>query len=219
DPYQLDQKYTHKSIDQYQLFLSRYPDAKEKEKCVSALEELRERLAFKAFEQAHLYYKIGYHKAAVQAFGNMIREYPDSKFREEAQYLLFRASVNLAKASIYSRKIVRYDEAAEFHEKFADKFPESKFAKDAQSELASANKTRARLKKDAAEKQQLGLYSSFKSSIGVVLKSKDLENRRKEYAKALDTYNELKDKYPKSEYLSQADKLFQEVEEKQENNE
>lgn len=218
DPHQLDQKYTHKAIDQYQLFLSRYPDAEQKDKCMAALKDLRERLAMKSFEQANLYYKIGYHKAAVEAFTNMIKAYPDSDLREKAQYLLFRSAVNLADASIASRKISRYDEAIGYHEKFADKFPDSKFAKDADSELASATKTRDRLQREAEEQQQLGLFNDFKTSIGVVLKSNDLEKRRKEYEKALDLYKELQDKFPESAYLSEADKLLGEVEEKQEKN-
>jgi outer membrane protein assembly factor BamD len=219
DPAPLDQKYTHKAIEQYQLFLSRYPYTDKKEKCMSALKSLRERLAKKSFEQANLYYKIGYHKAAVEAFQIMINEFPDSDLREQAQFLLFRSSVNLAQASIKSRKIERYESSMEYHEKFADKFPDSKFAKDAESLKASANKNMTRLIEDRDEQEQSGMFSEFENSMNVVLKSEDLDERQKEYAKALETYKLLKDKFPESEYLIDADDLFEEVEKKQDKNE
>lgn len=218
DPAPLDQKYTHKAIEQYQLFLSRYPYTDKKDKCMSALKTLRERLAKKSFEQANLYYKIGYHKAAVEAFQIMINEFPDSDLREQAQFLLFRSSVNLANASIRARKIERYESAIEYHEKFADKFPDSKFAKDAESLKASASKTMTRLIEDRDEQEQAGMFTEFKDAMDVVLKSEDLEERQKEYAKALETYKLLKDKFPESEYLSDADDLFEEVEKKQDKN-
>ncbi|MEM0999869.1 MAG: outer membrane protein assembly factor BamD [Bacteroidota bacterium] len=218
DPHQLDQKYSYKAISQYQLFLSRYPYTDKKDKCMEGIKELRERLAKKSFEQANLYYKIGFFKAAVEAFQIMINEYPDSDLREEGQYLLFRSAVRLAQASINARKIERYEEALQLHEKFAVKFPDSKFANDAETVKSTATRSLERLIADRNEKEQVGLYDEFETAMNVVLKSEDLDERQKQYAKALDTYKELKDKYPESKFLSDADKLFEEVEAKQDQN-
>ena len=111
DPYFLDQKYTYKAIEYYQLFLSRNPYSEHSAKCTAAIKELRDRLAKKAYEQANLYYKIGYNKAAVVAFQNMINQFPDSDLREQGQYYLVKAATKLASESIDSKRGERYNEA------------------------------------------------------------------------------------------------------------
>ncbi len=118
DPHYLDQGYTERAIDQYQLFLSRHPYSTYKDKCMEGLKELRERLARKAFEQSTLYLDIGYNKAAVESFQNMINKFPDSDYREEAQYLLVKSAERLARESIDAKKTARYTEALEFAGKF-----------------------------------------------------------------------------------------------------
>lgn len=218
DPYYLDQKYTYKAIDQYQLFLSRHPYSDKKDKCMDGIRELRERLATKSFEQASLYHKIGYHKAAVEAFQIMVNEFPDSDMREEAQFLLFKSSVSLAEASINSKKLSRYEEAVDYYEKFDRKFPDSKFAKEAKGLLEDAEKTRDKLVVQKARADEEKLFRSFKKSIETVLNSDDSNVREKAYGRALDEYRDLKDRYPESTYLAEADKLFKAVEAKEDQN-
>lgn len=133
DPPYLDQNYTKRALEALQLFLNAYPYSEKREKCNEYVFELRERLAKKAFEQAKLYHKIGYHKSAVAAFNNVILEYPDSKYREESFFLLFKSSVQLADASVQRLKQTRYQEATGYYEKFVDKFPDSKFVREAEN--------------------------------------------------------------------------------------
>jgi outer membrane protein assembly factor BamD len=214
DPYYLDQTYTDKAINQFQLFLSRNPDSKHKEESMGYLSELRERLAKKAYEQANLYQKIGYHKAAVEAFRVMINEYPDSKFREQSQYLLLKASVELASSSITSKRMGRYNEAQEFHEKFVEKFPESKFAADAKSLRAEIDRNKKKLEAERLKSDEKTMYEGFKQSMEVVLTTSDQDERKSSYTEALDEYRAFQLKYPTSEYMSDADKLFKQYEEK-----
>jgi outer membrane protein assembly factor BamD len=214
DPYYLDQKYTYKAINQFQLFLSRHPVSEHKVKCMELLTEMRERLAKKAFEQAYLYQKIGYHKAGVEAFQVMINEFPDSKFREQAQFLLVQSSMDLAKSSINSKRLGRYTEAKDFHEKFVEKFPESKFAKEAEGLLAEIDKNLRKLEVEKAKEAEKAAFGEFKKLMNVVLDTQDDEVRKTEYAKALDSYRAFQEKYPKSTYLPDADKLFDQFEKK-----
>lgn len=214
DPYYLDQTYTDKALAQMQLFLSRYPSSEREEDGMKIIRELRERRAKKAFEQASLYYNISYYKAAVEAFQVMINEFPDSDFREEAQYMLFKSSHALAEASTERKKIGRYKEALEYHQKFADKFPESKFAKEAEGLVGNTNKSLEKLKADKVVREQEGLYNRFSREIDVVLKTKDEDARKESYEKAQDYYKELKDKYPGSSYISKADAMMAKLESK-----
>ncbi len=140
DPSYLDQNYTKQALEAMQLFLNAYPYSPRREKCNEYIYELRERLAEKEFEQANLYHRIGYHKSAVAAFQNVILEFPDSKFREDCQFLLFKSAVLLASASIPDLKESRYLEARSHYEKFVDKFPDSKFVREAENLYETALK-------------------------------------------------------------------------------
>jgi outer membrane protein assembly factor BamD len=214
DPYYLDQKYTQKAINQFQLFLSRHPDTEHKEKSMAYLTELRERLAKKAFEQAMLYHKIGYHKAGVEAFKVMINEYPDSKFREEAQFLLVKSAVDLAASSISTKRLERYNEAMDFHEKFVEKFPSSKFADQAVGLRAEIERNQKKLLDEKAKDDEKTAFEVFKRSITAVMEASDEEVRKEEYSKSLESYRSFQEKYPNSSYLDDADRLFQQYEEK-----
>jgi outer membrane protein assembly factor BamD len=214
DPYYLDQTYTDKAINQFQLFLSRHPSTKHKEESMKFLEELRERLAKKAFEQANLYYKIGKYKAGVEAFKVMVNEYPDSKFREQAQFLLVRSAVSLAGSSITSKRLTRYNEALEFQEKFVDKFPDSKFANDAKNLRTEIERNQKKLEAERAKNDEKSAFDGFKRTMDVVMTTTDIEERKTSYADALDEYQAFQLKYPKSVHLEEANKLFKAYEEK-----
>ena len=140
DPWFLDPKYNYKAIDEMQLFIDTYPESFKREEANEIIMELRERLAKKSYEQAKLYFKTGQFKAAVTAFQLMVQEYPDSKFREESQFLLFKSAASLGDASIPTRKVQRYEEAMNFYKKFVDKFSESKFVREAENVFASVEK-------------------------------------------------------------------------------
>ena len=129
-PWYLDQKYTYEALDRLQLFVEQNPYSKHVADCNQNITDLREKLAQKSFEQANLYYKISYYKSAVEAFQVTLREFPDSKYVEESQFLLFKSAKLLADQSISTLKVERYEDALEWHEKFDSKFPDSKFAKE-----------------------------------------------------------------------------------------
>lgn len=133
DPYFLDQEYTNKALNQFQAFVNIFPASEKVAEANEIMAELRERLAHKAFEQANLYLKIGNYKAGVEAFKNLIRQYPDSRYREEAQFLLVKCAVELAEVSVISKRRNRYLDAVDYHQEFIDRFPNSTFAKEAEN--------------------------------------------------------------------------------------
>ncbi|NJL13042.1 MAG: outer membrane protein assembly factor BamD [Microscillaceae bacterium] len=131
-PFNLDQSSTLEAISTTQSFLNAYPNSSFFEECTSILKKLQIRLEKKAFENARLYYKIGSYQAAVVAFGNFQRDFPDSDLNEEAAYLKLDAQFKYAEQSTDRRKRERYDETITYYEYIIDNFPSSRYLKSAQ---------------------------------------------------------------------------------------
>lgn len=140
DPHYLDQTYTSKAMIQLQSFINAYPESEKVAIASKYLTELRERKAVKAFDQAKLYYKVYEFKSAVQALQVFMEEYSDSRYREEAQFLMFKSAVYLADASVDTKKENRYLDALEYYQKFIDKYPRSNYVKEAESLSKHAQK-------------------------------------------------------------------------------
>ncbi|MEO1448100.1 MAG: outer membrane protein assembly factor BamD [Bacteroidota bacterium] len=140
-PHYLDQTFTDKAISQFQLFVNNYPKSDKVDECNKLMTELRERKAKKAFESAKLYYKVGNHRAAVTALKVLIQEFSDSRYREEAMYLLFRSSVELADVSVNSKKKNRYLDALDYYTSFVDRYPNSVYLKEAEAVYMKAQKS------------------------------------------------------------------------------
>lgn len=214
DPHYLDQKYTYKAIDKMQLYISRYPESSRKEQCQEIITELRERLARKAFEKASLYQKIGYHRAAVEAYQVMMDKFPDSKYREEAQFNLVQSGVDLAGISTKGRKRERYEEAIAYYRRFEARYPESQYIKQAESlrDFASRNLEKVKDEEQLGEEEKV--YYLFSKTIGSAIETQSEKLRIEKYRLALKQYQELKELNPESKYLPQAEKDFRTYEKK-----
>eukprot|EP01156_Anaeramoeba_ignava_P021939 Anaeramoba_ignava/c19967_g2_i2.p2 GENE.c19967_g2_i2~~c19967_g2_i2.p2 ORF type:complete len:262 (+),score=6.43 c19967_g2_i2:120-905(+) len=130
--YNLDQRNTKKAIEGYQLFINKYPVHEMTKIAHERIDNLRERLETKSFENAKLYYKLRDYKAAVIALENSIKEYPDSPLREELLYLIMKSNYMLAQNSIYELKKERYQETINQYYAFIDEFPEGDRVKEAE---------------------------------------------------------------------------------------
>jgi outer membrane protein assembly factor BamD len=151
-PYYLDQEFTIKAITQLQLFINTYPRADQVPRANVLIAQLRERLAQKEFEAARLYYRIEKYESGVTAFKVMIQEYPDSRYREEAQYLLFESAAALAMVSSSRRKKNRFLDSIDLYETFVDRYPNSQFVKAAEANYV---KVKRELGKIMAEEDRL----------------------------------------------------------------
>lgn len=129
--YKLDQTYTMKAIDAFQLYANTYPNSDRIPEINRLIDEMRAKQEEKAFHQGELYYNIGQYQAAVQSFDNMLKDYPGSPRTEEARFLKLKSSYILADNSVYDKKEQRYDETIEYFEEFQKKHPESKWIKEA----------------------------------------------------------------------------------------
>jgi outer membrane protein assembly factor BamD len=144
--FNLDQTSTQTAIVAIQDFLNRYPESKYKEEANKMYDELSAKLERKAFENAKLYSQMRYYQAAVTAFSTFQREYPSSAFNEEAAYLKIVAQFNLAEESVPEKQRERYFDTVGFYQAFVDKYPNSKYLRNAEALFDKSTKQLERLK-------------------------------------------------------------------------
>lgn len=136
----LDQTNTTLAINEFQLFLTIFPNSSKTQECNEMIDKLRLKLQTKAYESAKLFYNMGDYKAAITSFGNVIKDFPESKYIEESMYLMLKSQFLLAKNSVESKQMERYEEVIKIYYKFADAYKESKFFRDAEQMFESSQK-------------------------------------------------------------------------------
>ncbi len=151
--YEHDQGDNAKAMESFQVFLSIYPNSDRRYLVNEYVAELRDRQAHKAFNYANLYFNIGHYRAATLACKNMMVDFPDSKYREEVQFKLFKASVLFAAQSIESKREQRYLEALSYYNRFRERYPDSKFNRQVQNLYEDTEKALKKLSGSTASVQ------------------------------------------------------------------
>ncbi|MEW6652647.1 MAG: outer membrane protein assembly factor BamD [Bacteroidota bacterium] len=85
-PYQLEQSYTKKAIEEFQAFIDFFPADKKAETASAKIKELNERLAEKEYQAAVIYEKMEYERAAIKYYSNVAEYYHDTQFAPQALY-------------------------------------------------------------------------------------------------------------------------------------
>jgi outer membrane protein assembly factor BamD len=152
--YSLDQTDTRNAIDEYQLFLDKYPNSHLKDSANHQIERLSMKLERKAFENAAQFAKTMKYKAATSALKDFIREYPGSVYREESMYLIVKCQYMLAEGSIETKKLERMRAVAENYRTFAAAFPNSKYLSDAESYFRKGEKQVEKLSSTPSEQSK-----------------------------------------------------------------
>lgn len=134
----LDQTSSINAMAAMQEFLNRYPNSKFREKAVEVIFDTQAKLEAKGFANAYQYYKMRSYKAAIVALNNFKSNFPDSKYLEEAYYLVIDSEFRLAEQSIREKQQERYRAVVEHYKEFLDKYPESKFLKDSEKLYAES---------------------------------------------------------------------------------
>lgn len=138
--FSLDQENTTKAIEALQLFINLYPHSARITECNKMMDILRGKLEAKSFENAKLYYTIGDFKPAVIALKNSQRDFPDSKFREETEFLIIKCNYLYAGGSILAKQEDRYNETVQSFESFKENFPKSVHMKEAEKIVSDSKR-------------------------------------------------------------------------------
>ena len=144
DP-RLDQTSTYSAIAAFQEFLDVYPESDKVPDANRLLEELTNKLAYKAYLNANLYYNLGNYlgnnyESAVISAQNALKKYPSTKYREELLMLILNSKYEQAMQSVDEKKVERYRNAIDEYYNYINEFPTGKYRKQADKILNESKK-------------------------------------------------------------------------------
>lgn len=125
----LDQTSTHKAIKQLKSFTERYPESDSLDRAKQLLENLNDKLEEKDYNMCQLFYKMESYNAAITSFENLLKNYPNTKHREEILYDMAKTYFDYAENSIESKQRERYEACIERYNTLSYLYPESKYLK------------------------------------------------------------------------------------------
>jgi len=128
----LDQSSTIEGMNAMQTFINQYPESEYREKANEVITASQQKLEKKGYENARQYLKIKSYKAAVIAFDNFKKNFPDSHYLEELAYLKVLAEYKLAVQSFPSLQLDRFTTVVNYYQELVDNFPQSSYLKDAE---------------------------------------------------------------------------------------
>ena len=165
--YSLDQENTIKAIEALQLFINLYPKSERVAEASKLISNLRDKLETKSYANAKLFLDIGDYKSAVISFRNSERDFPDTKYAEEMEFLTIKAQVLYAGVSFEIKQEERYNEAIQMYNEFVQNYPSSKYLKEAEGLKKDSEKSIIEVRKlialsDAEVKAEKAKVEKFK---------------------------------------------------------
>ena len=141
----LDQTATENAIYSFSEYLEYYPAGIHAADAMKYLTEMEDKLSYKAYLSAKLYYDLGLYggnnyRSCIVTAECMLKDYPDSKYREDAIFIILKAKYKEATMSIAEKSYDRYSEVVDEYYRYANEFPDGKYMKEAGQILKSAKK-------------------------------------------------------------------------------
>lgn len=140
----LDQRGTIEGMNAMQNFVNQFPNSEFRDKANDVITVSQQKLEKKGYDNAKQYLKIRSYKAAVLAFDNFRKSFPDSHYLEEIDFMKVEAEYRLALQSLPHLQLERFNQVVAYYLEFVDGYPESKFLKEAErfysDSLARINK-------------------------------------------------------------------------------
>ena len=133
----LDQSLTVAAIAAFQEYRDLFPDGKLKDVAEKRLIELQDKLVKKEYLSAKLYYNLGTYfgnctsggnnyEACIVTSQNALNDYPYSNLREDFAILIMKSKYELARMSVESKKLQRYQDAEDECYGFLNEYPDSR---------------------------------------------------------------------------------------------
>lgn len=180
--FSLDQENTVKAIDKLQLFINLYPKSERVAEANKLIQTLHGRLEEKAYANAKLYLTLSEYQSAVIAMNNTLRDYPDTKYAEELEYLMAKAQYEYAFHSREDKQEDRYTQSINYANLFTEKYPSSKyfhevtlFKKDSEDGIRRAKSILA----DLANNEKLARKLAKKDTVKTPPSSEKVDVNRK----------------------------------------
>ncbi len=128
--FRLDQTYSLKAIEEFQIFVNTYPRSERVEECNNLIDQMRAKLERKTFETGKLYLDLQMYQSATHVFENLLKDYPDTKNGEEVGYMIIKSAYLLATNSIVDKKQDRYEDVKVKTTRFLNRYPNSTYSKE-----------------------------------------------------------------------------------------
>ena len=128
----LDQGSTVEGMNAMQNFINQYPNSEFRERANDVIVKSQQKLEKKGYENAKQYLKIKSYKAAVIAFDNFKKNFPDSHYLEELAFRKVEAEYRLAVQSLPHLQSDRFHTVVSFYQELVDNFPNSTYLRDAE---------------------------------------------------------------------------------------
>jgi outer membrane protein assembly factor BamD len=135
DP-RLDQNATNSALLALQEFIDVYPESDKVPDANKLIDELTNKLAYKAYLNAKLYFDLGNYlgnnyESAVITAQNALKKFTSTSHREELIMLILESKYQQAIQSIEERKIDRYRSTIDEYYNYINEYPNGKFKKQA----------------------------------------------------------------------------------------
>ncbi|HEV7782109.1 MAG TPA: outer membrane protein assembly factor BamD [Chitinophagaceae bacterium] len=132
---ELDQTNTIRAMGMMQTFINTHPGSAKNKEATEIMDICRGKLETKDYQSAKLYYDMGQFRAAGVAFTTLLNGYPESMKGDEYKLMIIKSYYRFAEMSIEEKKVERFEQVISECNEFTDRFPESKFRKEAEEFL------------------------------------------------------------------------------------
>ena len=136
----LDQTNTYTAIKQLKDFIEKYPQSDSIPRVNELIGNLYNKLEEKDYNICRLYYRMENYSAAITSFENMLKNYPNTKHREEILFDMAMTYYDFADNSIPEKQRERFESCIEQCNTLSYLYPESSYLNDVQAVAAKARK-------------------------------------------------------------------------------
>jgi len=130
--YELDQDYTNKAIQEFQLFTNQYPNSSKVDQANQLIDQLRTKLQIKEYAAARQYYNLESYKAAATAYRDFLNDYPETPNAELSNFMILKSDYLYAANSIDKKKKERFSIVIDAYNDFIKKYKDSRYNKESQ---------------------------------------------------------------------------------------
>ncbi|MFT3675742.1 MAG: outer membrane protein assembly factor BamD [Chitinophagaceae bacterium] len=148
---ELDQTNTIKAMGMMQVFINTHPGSERIKDANGIIDICRSKLEIKDYKGAKLYYDMGQFRAAGVAFTSLLNSFPDSEKADEYKLMVIRSYFRFAEMSIEDKKIQRFEQVIDECHEFVDRYPDSKFRKEAEDFLNLSQTNIKKIKDEQAK--------------------------------------------------------------------
>jgi outer membrane protein assembly factor BamD len=130
---ELEQVNTIRALNMMQTFINQHPGSPRNKDATAIIDEGRAKIELKEAREAQLFYNLGNFRAAGISFNTVLNNFGESVKAEQYKLMVIKSYYKFAKLSIPEKQVERFEKVISEYQDFADRFPDSKLMKEAES--------------------------------------------------------------------------------------